>query len=136
MHRTIRPMVKAVTDPFVLYACELLASAGHCEAKRMFGGWGIGVEGMNIALIIGDTLYLKTNPETAPRWQAAGGRPFTYEAKGKTIQVQYHTPPDEAMESPGLMAPWARLALDAAIAARKPATSLRKRSSPKARPRA
>ncbi|MEZ5703491.1 MAG: TfoX/Sxy family protein [Burkholderiaceae bacterium] len=135
MHRNIHPMVKAVTDPYVLYACELLASAGHCEPKRMFGGWGIGVEGMNIALVLGDTLYLKTNKETAPRWLAAGGRPFEYQAKGKTIQVQYHTPPEEAMESPALMAPWARLALEAAIAARKPVSTPRKRDAAKTRPR-
>lgn len=127
-------MAKPVTDPFTLHACELLSSAGHCEAKRMFGGWGIAVEGMNIAIIIGDTLYLKSNPETEPRWLAAGGRPFTYEAKGRTVKVQYHTPPDEALESPALMAPWARLAMEAAVAARKPKSTPRKRAQPKARP--
>jgi DNA transformation protein len=86
----------------------------------MFGGWGISVEGMNFALIAWDTLYLKTNAETEPQWLAAGAQPFVYEAKGKPMKLNYHTPPDEALESPGLMAPWARLALQAAVAARKP----------------
>ena len=87
----------------------------------MFGGYGLSVDGMNIGLVIEDTLYLKSNALTVPQWLAAGGRPFEYEAKGKTVQVKYHTPPDDALESPSLMAPWARLALEAAVAARKPA---------------
>jgi DNA transformation protein len=36
------------------------------------------------------------------------------------MKLNYHTPPDEALESPALMLPWARLALAAAVAARKP----------------
>lgn len=120
-------MVKPVIDPFALHACELLSSVGHCEAKRMFGGWGISVEGMNIALIVGETLYLKSNAETEPRWIAAGCRAFEYAAKGKIIKVNYHTAPDDALESPALMAPWARLALEAAVAARKPKSPPRQR---------
>lgn len=117
----IQSMAKPITDPSVLHACELLSSGvGPCVAKRMFGGWGISVDGMNIALIAWDTLYLKTNADTEPRWLAAGARPFVYEAKQKSMKLNYHTPPDEALESPGLMAPWARLALEAAVAARKP----------------
>ncbi|MCV0440959.1 MAG: TfoX/Sxy family protein [Hydrogenophaga sp.] len=112
-------MVKPV-DPFVLHACELLSGVGPCVAQRMFGGWGIAVDGMNIAIIAWDTLFLKTNAETEPHWLAAGARPFIYEAKGKPMKLHYHTPPDEALESPALMLPWARLALEAAVTARKP----------------
>jgi DNA transformation protein len=36
------------------------------------------------------------------------------------MKLNYHTPPDEALESPALMLPWARLALEAAVTARKP----------------
>lgn len=112
-------MSYSTINPFVRHACELLTSVGRCEVKHMFGGWGISVEGMNIAFIADDTLYLKSNTTTEHQWLAAGGRPFAYAAKGKTIKINYHTPPDEALESPALMAPWARLALEAAVAARK-----------------
>ena len=111
---------------FAHYCCDLLASVGPCVAKRMFGGWGISTDGMNIAIIAWDTLFLKTNAETEPRWLAAGGRPFLYEAKGKSMKLNYHTPPDEALESPALMLPWARLALEAAVAARQPAKRRRR----------
>ena len=33
---------------FADYCCELLASAGPCRAKRMFGGWGISIDTTNI----------------------------------------------------------------------------------------
>lgn len=111
---------KPVTDPFALHACELLSAVGPCVVKRMFGGWGISVDGMNIAIIAWETLFLKTNATTEPLWLRAGGEPFVFEAKGKSVRLNYHTPPPEAMESPALMLPWGRLALEAAVAARKP----------------
>jgi DNA transformation protein len=120
---------KPITDPFVLHACELLSCLGPCKATRMFGGYGLSVEGMNVAIIAWDTLFLKTNAETEPQWLAAGGRPFQYEAKGKTMRLHYHTPPEDALESSALMAPWARLALGAAVAARKPVPQRKKSSA-------
>ena len=120
---------RPITDPFVLHACELLSCLGPCKATRMFGGYGLSVDGMNVAIIAWDTLFLKTNPETEPQWLAAGGRPFQYEAKGKTMRLHYHTPPEDALESPALMAPWARLALGAAVAARKPVPQRKKSSA-------
>jgi len=113
-------MPKPITDPFVLHACELLSCMGPCVAKRMFGGWGLSVDGMNLGLIAWDTLYLKTNAQTEPQWLAVGGEPFMYDAKSKPMKLNYHTPPAEALESPALMLPWARLAWQTALAARKP----------------
>ncbi len=110
-------------DPFVEHVRELLLGLGPVVARRMFGGWGLSVDGMNIGIVAWDTLYLKTNATTEPVWLAAGAMPFVYEAKGKPMKLHYHTPPDEALESPALMLPWARLALEAAVAARKPKRS-------------
>jgi DNA transformation protein len=111
-------MPSPITNPFVLHACELLGAVGFCSARRMFGGWGLSVEGMNIGLVLNDTLYLKTNAATQAQWLAAGGVPFVYQARGRPVKLNYMTPPPDALESPGLMLPWARLALDAALAAR------------------
>ncbi len=112
-------------DPFIEHVRELLSGLGPVVARRMFGGWGLSVDGMNIGIVAWDTLYLKTNAETEPEWLAAGARPFVYEAKGKAMTLHYHTAPDDAMESPALMLPWARLALQAALAARVPAKKAR-----------
>lgn len=124
-----RMATRPITDPFVLHACELLSCLGPVKATRMFGGYGLAVDGMNVAIIAWDTLFLKTNTQTEAQWLAAGARPFVYEAKGKTMSLRYHTPPDEALESPALMAPWARLALQAAVAARQPGTRRKPRSA-------
>jgi DNA transformation protein and related proteins len=91
---------RPITDAFVLHACELLSCLGPCKATRMFGGYGLSVDGMNVGIIAWDTLYLKTHVTTEPQWLASGSKPFVYEAKGKTMKLNYCTPPEEALESP------------------------------------
>lgn len=121
---------------FAQYCCELLSGVGPCTAKRMFGGWGIGTDGMNIAILAnlgeGDTLWLKVNDDTRARFEAAGCGPFTYEARGKTMSIGYYSVPAEAMESPPLMLPWARLALQAALMARNSKPKPKAKASAKA----
>jgi DNA transformation protein len=126
---------------FADYCCELLQSAGPCVAKRMFGGWGISVDGMTIAILAnlgdGDTLWLKAHAETHAVFLAAGCQRFSYEAAGTIRGLNYYSAPAEAMESPALMLPWARLALEAALLARKPArakVAAPRKQAPKARP--
>ncbi|MBX3656067.1 MAG: TfoX/Sxy family protein [Ramlibacter sp.] len=106
---------------FADYCCELLSSVGRCERKRMFGGYGISTDGLNIAIVAdlgaGERLWLKANEETRGLYEAAGCERFTYQAKGVARSVNYYAAPDEAMESPQLMAPWARQALACALKA-------------------
>lgn len=111
----------AVSKEFADYCCDLLAGVGPCVAKRMFGGWGVSVDGMSIAWLIdlgqGEKLWLKSNDELRGNFDAAGCEQFKYDTKGKTKSVNYFVPPDEAMESAPLMLPWARLAMQAALLA-------------------
>lgn len=106
---------------FAQYCCELLSAAGPCVAKRMFGGYGISTDGLTIAILAdlgqGEKLWLKASPETTGRFESAGCARFTYLAKGVTKSMGYYSAPEEAMESGHEMAPWARLALDAALLA-------------------
>lgn len=108
---------------FAHYCCDLLASVDPCVAKRMFGGYGISTEGLTLAILAdlgaGDVLWLKACDTSQATFEAAGCQRFTYAAKGKTMQMNYYSAPDEAMESAQLMAPWARLALEAALKARQ-----------------
>jgi DNA transformation protein len=89
----------------------------------MFGGYGISSGGLTLAILVdlgqGEKLWLKAGPDTSPMFEAAGCQRFTYLAKGKTRSVNYYSSPDAAMESAQDMAPWARLALQAALAARQ-----------------
>lgn len=112
------------------HAVELLSCLGPVRARRMFGGHGFDVDGVFLALSIGDQLYLKADVQTAPRFRDAGCQPFTYDAKGRErVTLSYWTVPDDAMESPALMRPWARLAMEAALRTRNAKPVVRKRAA-------
>jgi DNA transformation protein and related proteins len=104
---------------------ELLGSLGPISVRRMFGGAGFYADGRMIALEADGSLYLKVDEQTRARFAEAGGSPFVYEGKGKSVVMSYWTVPDEAMDSAEAMRPWATLALEAAWrvgAAKKTAT--------------
>jgi DNA transformation protein and related proteins len=103
---------------FVDYCLELLAPMGAVRARRMFGGHGLYVDDAFVALIAAERLYLKVDASTRARFEAEGCAPFVYDAKGQAISLGYFNAPQDAMDSPALMLPWARLALDAALRAR------------------
>jgi DNA transformation protein len=105
-------------DAFAGYCAELLSPLGAVRVKRMFGGHGIYVDDLFIAIVVGETLYLKADAETTPRFEAAGCAPFTYSARGKRVSLHYRAAPADAMDSPALMRPWASLAMQAALRAR------------------
>lgn len=116
-----------ISKDFADYCCELLSGVGSPVAKRMFGGWGISVEGVTIAVIAdlgklggsNQKLYLKVDDVTKAQFEAAGGKRFEMASKdGKPMGMNYFTTPDETMESPDAMMPWARLALNAALDAK------------------
>ena len=104
---------------FVDHCLELLAPLGRTSSRRMFGGRALYIDDLCMALIFGDALYLKVNDDSRAAFERAGCRPFIYETKeGDHQALGYYTAPDEAMESPAEMIPWARRALGAAVAAR------------------
>lgn len=108
----------AAPNEFVAHCLELLGSVGPARSRRMFGGHGFYVDDLFIALIAYERLYLKVDAATRAAFEAAGCQPFVYDGAGKSVTMAYFTAPEEAMESPPLMQPWARLALAAALRAR------------------
>jgi DNA transformation protein and related proteins len=110
-------------DDNIGWFCELLEPLGRVTIRRMFGGAGLYIDGLIVALEIDGTLYLKTDERTRQTFADAGGTPFVYRGKDKPVTPRYCTPPDDAMDSPDAMRPWARLALEASLrsaASRKP----------------
>ena len=125
----------AASPEFVTHCLELLGTLGPARARRMFGGHGIYVDEHFLALIIGETLYLKTDDETRPRFEAAGSVPFDYATRdGQRVVMAYWTAPQDAMESPPLMLPWARLAMASALraaASKRPAAARSSAAAPR-----
>lgn len=118
-------MAKPVPE-LVTHASELFAPLGHIRVKAMFGGWGFYCDDLFFAIVADDTLYLKADADCTENYRAAGSEPFTYAMRdGSTQTLNYWTLPEEAMETPAGMRPWAQRALAAAVSARKPTKAKR-----------
>jgi DNA transformation protein len=128
-------------DELANHCVELFEPLGTVRARRMFGGHGIYVDDLFVAIIAFDRIYLKADGHTRAAFEAAGCEPFVYDGAGKQVTVGYWTVPAEAMDSPPQMQPWARRAIEAALRARaaKPPAARRrppaKPSAAKATPR-
>lgn len=117
-------------DAFTELCVEMLSPLGPVRVRRMFGGQGFYVDGLFMALIDDGQLFLKADELTRERFIAAGCPPFTYPTKvGERMVMSYYRPPEEALESPPLMLPWARLALEAALRAAN--AKVKKASAPR-----
>lgn len=126
----------APRNEFAQYCCDLLSAVGPCLARRMFGGYGISSDGLTLALLVdlgdGEKLWLKADESSRPVFEAAGCTRFSYLAKGQLKSMNYYSAPDDAMESAQLMAPWARLALEAALKAHQSKPIVRRAAKTKA----
>ncbi len=107
---------------FATYCCDLLGSIGPCVLRRMFGGFGISIDGLTVAIMTdlgqGEKLWLKADDDSRTQFEAAGCQRFGYLMGGVQRGMNYYSAPEEAMDSPQQMAPWARLALAAALKAK------------------
>ena len=93
---------------------DLLADFGVVTVRAMFGGHGVYADDVLIGIVIDETLYLKTDAQTRPVFEASGCAPCVYTRQRTPITMSYWSVPDAALDSPQAMLPWAQLALDAA----------------------
>lgn len=134
---------------FVAHVLELLAPLGAVSARRMFGGHGLYRDGLMFALVADDVLYLKADGANRAEFESAGSEPFSYRTRARRagaprgaggrrrsatparrtqVVMSYWRAPDEALERPEAMLPWARSAFAAALRAK---SSSRTAKSPK-----
>lgn len=124
-------------NDFADHCVELLGSIGPARARRMFGGHGLYVDDLFVALIVADRLYLKVDDTTRPAFLAEACEPFVYVAKDdRRVGMNYYSAPEGAIESPPQMQPWAQLALGAALRARAAKAASTRRKPPPSRPKA
>jgi DNA transformation protein len=109
----------AVRDPVLDHLLELLAPLGAATARRMFGGWGVYLDGEIVVLFARGVAYAKTDAQTWADFAAAGSAPFVFEGRGRMVETSYWSLPETALDSSEALRPWAQLAL--AAARRKPA---------------
>lgn len=103
-----------MSDALLEHLRDLFEPLGPVSARAMFGGYGLYFDGMIIGVILDEVLYLKTDEHTRADFEAAGCTPCIYDLKGAPLVMSYWSLPDEAMDSPQAMRPWAERAIEAA----------------------
>lgn len=104
---------------FVDHVLDLLTPWGGVSARKMFGGYGLYKQGAMFALVAEDVLYFKVDERNRPLFQQLGMSPFTYDGKGKPVEMPYWETPPDALDDGAALIDFARGALDAALAAKK-----------------
>ena len=104
---------------FADYAVELLEPLGTVRAKRMFGGYGLYLDGLMFALIADDVLYVKADAENSAAFAARAMPAFEYQRQGKRVTMAYHAVPAEALEDQDDLVALARLGFAAALRGRR-----------------
>jgi len=107
-------MVKPINE-FVSYLLDLLTPWGPVAAKRTFGGYGLYRDGRMFAIVVEDTLYLKTDRESLSEFTERGLEPFSYDRNGKIVSMSYYQPPPESLDRAESLIPWVELAYQAAL---------------------
>jgi DNA transformation protein and related proteins len=128
--RAIEVSGGAEPDGVAAHCRDLLAPLGAVRIRRMFGGIGIYVDELFIAIIADGCLYLKTDPSTVDQFRNAGCRPFEYETREGRHTISYWSAPEEALETVDSMRRWALLAIDAARGAAQRQNRTRRRAGP------
>ncbi|MFK8251623.1 TfoX/Sxy family protein [Ancylobacter terrae] len=93
---------------------DIFLAFGPVAARRMFGGLGVYADGLMFAVVVDDTIYLKTDAGLAVRLEAEGARPFTHERRGKPVSMGFWSIPDRRIDDPEAVAEIARAALGVA----------------------
>ncbi|MDM0113449.1 TfoX/Sxy family protein [Variovorax sp. J22R133] len=109
---------------------EVFEKMGRIEVKRMFGGHGLFLDGRMFALVSKDTLYLKSDAQTASHFDERQLPPFTYLRAGKPTPTSYRQAPEEVFEDRDEAARWGARAFEVALRSGAPA-SRKKRQAPR-----
>lgn len=107
-------------NQFVEYVTSDLLSAWDATAKAMFGGYGVKIDGLTVAMIVDDVLYFKVDDSNKSDYEKYGKGPFTYQHKsGKAIAMSYYEAPSEVLDDPNLLKEFVDKSLDIARSKQK-----------------
>ena len=105
-------------DEFLAHVLGLLEPLGQVHARGMFGGYGLYCDGLFFGIVLDNTLYLKADNRNRGELERAGSEIFSYSRKGKRVTLNFYRAPEDALDAPQLMLPWAKGAVAAALRAR------------------
>jgi len=97
----------ASRDEFIYLVRDLLAGALDVSVRRMFSGSGLYADGAIFGLVIGETLYLKTDEQSRRAFESEGLSPFSFTRQGRRIETSYCRAPDRLLDDADEMQVWA-----------------------------
>lgn len=118
---------------FAASLSEVFERMGRVQLKRMFGGQGVYLDGRMFGLVARDTLYLKTDAQTAPFFDTRELPPFSFERQGKVMRTSYRAAPEEIFEDKEEAALWGNRAFEAALRSGAKAPPQKKKRATRAR---
>jgi DNA transformation protein len=101
----------ATNPAYLEFVTELLSPLGSIVARRMMGGHIVYCDCITFALIAQNTLYLKADAASRPRFEERGLKAF-YPFEGKA-SMSYFQPPPEFFEDQAVLMEWGRMAVAA-----------------------
>ena len=105
---------------------DLFSDFGPVDVRRMFSGAGVFADGLMVALVVRDVLYLKSDASGAARFAAEGCEQFGYTRAGRgRTALPYWRVPDRLLDDPAELARWAHESL--AVARARKAAQLKRR---------
>ena len=95
-------------EMFKEFVLDQLRELQPIDCRAMFGGYGLYLSGVFFGILLEGRLYFKTHPASVGQYQAHGMEPFQ-PPRGTQIS-KYYEVPSTIIESPALLAAWARQA--------------------------
>jgi DNA transformation protein and related proteins len=100
----------AATNAYVEWIVEWLSPLGEIAVRAMMGGHVVYCNCVTFALVAHNTLYLKVDDATRPKFEALGLKPFQPFGEGRMTMGYYPAPP-EFFEDVEVMLAWGREAV-------------------------
>ena len=117
---------------YIAHVLEMMRPTAVATTRAMFGGHGLYLEGIIVAIVVEDVLYFKTDDENRAAFLDLGLEPVRYVTKeGEVHETSYYRAPDGALDAPHDMAAWLKSAHAAALRRKYASRSAPKRRNAK-----
>ena len=118
------------SSSFAEFLSDQLAPLGRLTMRRMFGKTGVFCDGLMLAMVRDDVLYVRVDDGNRATFkEAESSPPLNYAKQGSTIDLAFWRVPERLFDEPDELVSWAKAALEAArrVAARRERTALKRK---------
>lgn len=95
---------------------DQLALFGPVRVRAMFGGHGVYLDDLFIAIVVENDLYFKADAEGQKYFETFDSHPFTYMGQNRPVSMSYWKMPETVLKNQDLLATWVSHAVRAAHA--------------------